>query len=45
MLVALALTTTALGTLMPIIRDAGILDQRFGSFVVGAGAIGEFGPA
>jgi Kef-type K+ transport system membrane component KefB len=43
-LVALALTTTALGTLMPILRDAGILDQRFGNFVVGAGAVGEFGP-
>ena len=43
-LVALALTTTALGTLMPILRDAGILDQRFGNFVVGAGATGEFAP-
>ena len=43
-LVALALTTTALGTLMPILRDAGVLDQRFGNFVVGAGATGEFGP-
>ena len=43
-LVALALTTTALGTLMPILRDAGILDQRFGNYVVGAGAVGEFGP-
>jgi Kef-type K+ transport system membrane component KefB len=43
-LVALALTTTAMGTLMPILRDAGILDQRFGDFVVGAGAVGEFGP-
>ena len=43
-LVALALTTTALGTLMPILRDSGILDQRFGNFVVGAGAAGEFGP-
>lgn len=43
-LVALALTTTALGTLMPILRDSGILDQRFGNFVVGAGAVGEFGP-
>ena len=29
---------------MPILRDAGILDQRFGDFVVGAGAAGEFGP-
>lgn len=43
-LVGLALTTTALGTLMPILRDSGILDQRFGGFVVGAGAAGEFGP-
>jgi Kef-type K+ transport system membrane component KefB len=43
-LVALALTTTALGTLMPILRDTGILDQRFGAFVVGAGAAGEFCP-
>ena len=43
-LVALALTTTALGTLMPILRDAGVLDRRFGRFVVGAGAAGEFGP-
>ena len=43
-LVALALTTTALGTLMPILRDAGVLDQRFGAYVLGAGAIGEFGP-
>ena len=43
-LVALALTTTALGTLMPILRDSGILGQRFGDYVVGAGAAGEFGP-
>ncbi len=43
-LVALALTTTAMGTLMPILRDAGILEQRFGRYVLGVGAIGEFGP-
>ncbi len=43
-LVGLALTTTTLGTLMPILRDSGILDQRFGNYVVGAGAAGEFGP-
>ena len=43
-LVALALTTTALGTLMPILRDAGILETRFGAFLVGAGAAGEFCP-
>jgi Kef-type K+ transport system membrane component KefB len=43
-LVGLALSTTALGTLMPILRDSGILDQRFGDYVVGAGAAGEFCP-
>ncbi len=43
-LVGLALTTTALGTLMPILRDSGILNERFGDYVVGVGAVGEFGP-
>lgn len=43
-LAGLALTTTALGTLMPILRDSGILDERFGRYVIGAGAAGEFGP-
>jgi len=43
-LVGLALTTTTLGTLMPILRDAGVLGERFGSYVVGAGAVGELGP-
>jgi Kef-type K+ transport system membrane component KefB len=42
-MVALALTTTAMGTFMPILRDAGKLDSKFGSFVVAAGAAGEFG--
>jgi Kef-type K+ transport system membrane component KefB len=43
-LVGLALTTTALGTLMPILRDSGLLGERFGTYIVGAGAAGEFGP-
>jgi Kef-type K+ transport system membrane component KefB len=43
-LVGLALTTTALGTLMPILRDSGILGERFGRWILGAGAVGEFGP-
>ena len=43
-MVALALTTTAMGTFMPILRDAGKLDSKFGSLVVAAGATGEFGP-
>src|SRR6185295_14794592 len=37
-------TTTALGTLMPILRDAHELPTRFGAYAVAAGAIGEFGP-
>lgn len=43
-LVAVALSTTAIGTLLPILREAGELDTKFGRFVLGAGAIGEFGP-
>jgi Kef-type K+ transport system membrane component KefB len=43
-LVGLALTTTALGTLMPILRDSGVLGTRFGNYVTAAGAAGEFGP-
>jgi Kef-type K+ transport system membrane component KefB len=43
-IVALALTTTALGTFMPMLRDSGTLDSKFGSFVVAPGAVGELGP-
>ena len=39
-----ALATTAIGTLIPILRDAGELRTRFGSYLLGAGALGEFGP-
>ena len=39
-----ALTTTALGTLIPILSDAGELRSRFGALTVAAGAVGEFGP-
>lgn len=42
--VAIALTSTALGTLLPILRDSGQLNTRFGTFFMGAGAWGEFGP-
>lgn len=41
---AIALTTTALGTLLPTLRDNGQLDTRFGQLFMGAGAWGEFGP-
>jgi Kef-type K+ transport system membrane component KefB len=39
-----AMATTAIGTLIPILRDGGELDTRFGTFLLGAGAAGEFGP-
>jgi len=42
--VALALTTTALGTLLPILRDNGMLGGRFGREVFAAGAVGELFP-
>jgi Kef-type K+ transport system membrane component KefB len=43
-LVGIALTTTAIGTLLPILRDAGELQGDFGRFVLAAGALGELGP-
>lgn len=42
--VAIALTSTALGTLLPVLRDKGLLKTPFGTYFMGAGAIGEFGP-
>jgi Kef-type K+ transport system membrane component KefB len=44
MIVALVLTTTALGTCLPILRDAGHLDAKFGTLFLAAGAVGEFAP-
>lgn len=43
-MVAVALTTTAIGTLLPILRDDGELETEFGRFILAAGAMGEFGP-
>ncbi|MGA1836428.1 cation:proton antiporter [Herbiconiux sp. 11R-BC] len=42
--IAVALTSTALGTLMPVLRDAGELSTPFGLAVTAIGAAGEFGP-
>jgi len=39
-----ALTTTAIGTLIPILRDSGELRTRFGTYLLAAGGVGEFGP-
>jgi len=44
LLVTIALCTTSLGILMPILRDSGELETQFGSMVLAAGAVGEFGP-
>jgi Kef-type K+ transport system membrane component KefB len=43
-LIGAILTTTTLGTLMPILRDSGELETKFGSHVLAAGMIGELGP-
>jgi Kef-type K+ transport system membrane component KefB len=39
-----AMATTAMGTLIPVLRDSGELRTRFGGYMLAAGAIGEFGP-
>lgn len=44
LLAAVALSTTALGVLAPILRDRGELDSDFGTYMVAAAATGEFGP-
>ncbi len=42
--VGIALTSTALGTIMPVLRDAGETQTPFGTAVLAIGAVGEFGP-
>ncbi len=42
--IGLALTTTALGTLLPILRDAGLFEGPFGTRLMAIGSVGEFGP-
>jgi Kef-type K+ transport system membrane component KefB len=44
LVIGLALTTTALATLLPILRDAGLLDGRFGARIMAIGSVGEFAP-
>ncbi len=39
-----ALATTAIGTLIPVLRDVGQLRTRLGTYLLAAGAVGEFGP-
>ncbi|MBD3688811.1 cation:proton antiporter [Nanchangia anserum] len=40
----IAMTATALGTLLPILRDRGILGSPQGRFIMTQGAVGEVGP-
>lgn len=42
--VAIALTTTALGTLLPILREQNMLGGMFGRYIFAAGAVGELLP-
>jgi Kef-type K+ transport system membrane component KefB len=44
LLAAVALSTTALGVLAPILRDRGELNSKFGTYMIAAAAAGEFGP-
>jgi Kef-type K+ transport system membrane component KefB len=44
LVVTIALATTALGVLVPILRDAGIGDKPFGLYVLAGGVAGELGP-
>jgi Kef-type K+ transport system membrane component KefB len=39
-----AMATTAIGTLIPVLSDHGELRTRFGTYLLAAGAVGEFGP-
>jgi Kef-type K+ transport system membrane component KefB len=39
-----AMSTTAIGTILPVLRDSGQLRDRFGSAILAAGAVGEIGP-
>lgn len=42
--IAIALTSTALGTIMPVLRDAGDMKTPFGVAVTAVGTVGEFAP-
>jgi Kef-type K+ transport system membrane component KefB len=44
LLVGLSLTTTTIGTLLPMLRDRDMLESPFGRYLVAAGTAGEFGP-
>jgi hypothetical protein len=39
-----ALATTSIGTLLPVLSDTGEMRTRFGTYLLAADAVGEFGP-
>ena len=43
-MLVIALTTTGLGTLLPILRDGRLLGSPFGAMLLAAGTLGEVGP-
>ncbi len=44
LIVAIALSTTALGVLVPMLKDSSQLESPFGRYVMAAGVMGELGP-
>lgn len=42
--IGICLTSTALGTIMPTLRDSHEVDTPFGRAVIASGAVGQFGP-
>lgn len=44
LILGLALTTTTLGSLMPVLSDAGVLSTRFGAYTIALASAAEFGP-
>ena len=44
LLVGLALSTTTIGALLPMLRDSGLLAPPYGPIVLAAGAVGEAAP-
>ncbi|GAA1860761.1 cation:proton antiporter [Microbacterium koreense] len=43
-IIGIALSSTALGTILPVLRDSGELRTPFGRAIGAIGAVGEFGP-
>jgi Kef-type K+ transport system membrane component KefB len=44
LVIGMTLTTTALGTILPMLHDAGVVETEFGRHILAIGTLGEFGP-